>query len=415
MTARSLLVGVFLGALGPVTSGCKPSRAQTHGGHEGSSQNDAGISGASPSVRGEAVPQAADAGHDGHAAGPELPKGYAAISVEPAQGAAIGLTTARVEERDFVRHLRTTGVVVVDETRTAHVHPKVRGWVDGIRVNYVGQKVASGEVLCGIYSQEVYSAEIEYLALLDRTHLEPLAPGEFADQERRARGELIAAARRRLGLWDVPKSEIARLEASREAQRTFPLLASRAGVVVSKQVLDGMYVDPSADLYTVSDLSRVWLLADIYESDVAAVHLGQTGRLDVQGIAAPIEAKVAFIPPTIDEPTRTLKIRFDLANPVAKLRPGAFATVTMDLPLGRGLAVPENAVLRTGARAIVFVVHEKHIMPREITLGPLVENFYRVEAGLSPADIVATGAQFLLDSETRLRASSGPGAGHGGH
>jgi len=344
-----------------------------------------------------------------------VPEGYAAITVEPASASAIGLTTAPVEERDFVRHLRTTGVVVVDETRTAHVHPKVRGWVDGIRVNYVGQKVASGEVLCGIYSQEVYAAEIEYLALLDRTHLEPLAPGEFADQERGARSALIAAARRRLGLWDVPKSEIARLETSREAQRTFPLLASRSGIVVSKQVVDGMYVDPSADLYTLSDLSRVWLIADIYESDVAAVRLGQAGRLEVQGIAAAIEAKVAFIPPTIDEPTRTLKIRFDLANPAGKLRPGAFATVTMDLPLGRGLAVPESAVLRTGTRAIVFVVHESHIMPREIRLGPLVENFYRVEAGLSPGDVVATGAQFLLDSETRLRASSGPGAGHGGH
>ena len=265
------------------------------------------------------------------------------------------------------------------------------------------------------YSQEVYAAEIEYLALLDRTHLEPLAPGEFADQERKARGELVAAARRRLALWDVPKSELARLDATREAHRTFPLLATRSGIVVSKQVLDGMYVDPSADLYTVSDLTQVWLLADIYESDVAAVHVGQSGRLEVQGIAAGIEAKIAFIPPTIDEPTRTLKVRFDLANKDAKLRPGAFATVTMDLPLGRGLAVPESAVLRTGMRAIVFVVHEGHITPREITLGPLVDDFYRVEAGLSAADAVATGAQFLLDSETRLRANTGPGPGHGGH
>lgn len=414
MKARALFRGVIIVALCAASSGCKASRAQTHGGHEGAHQGDAGVSGASPPALGEST-SPPDAGHEGHTPGPEVPKGYAAISVEPAQAAAIGLTTARIEERDFVRHLRTTGVVVVDETRTAHVHPKVRGWVDGIRVNYVGQNVAPGEVLCGIYSQEVYAAEIEYLALLDRTHLDPLVPGEFADQERRARGELIAAARRRLGLWDVPKSEIARLEASREAQRTFPLVASRSGVVVSKQVLDGMYVDPSADLYTLSDLSRVWLVADIYESDVAAVHVGQTGRLEVQGIAAPIEAKVAFIPPTIDEPTRTLKVRFDLPNKDAKLRPGAFATVTMDLPLGRGLAVPENAVLRTGARAIVFVVHESHIIPREITLGPLVENFYRALAGLSPGDIVATGAQFLLDSETRLRASSGPGAGHGGH
>lgn len=401
MSSRGVISALLVALLGASAASCKPSRAQTHEGHPGAHSA-------------EPTPKPGAAAHEGHGTGAALPAGYAASTVEPARAAAIGLTTARVDERDFVRHLRTTGVVVVDETRTAHVHPKVRGWVDGIRVDYVGQEVAAGQLLCGIYSQEVYAAELEFLAMLDRTGLEPLPRGEFADQERTARGELIAAARRRLALWDVPASEIARLETSRQARRTFPLLAPRAGVVVSKQVLDGMYVDPSFELYTVADLSRVWLLADIYESDVAAVHLGQTGTLDVQGRAGSIEAKVAFIPPTIDEPTRTLKVRFDLPNPEGKLRPGAFATVTTDLPLGRGLAVPESAVLRTGTRAIVFVVHDEHIMPREITVGPLVDDFYRVESGLSPGDVVATGAQFLLDSETRLRASSGP-AGHGGH
>ncbi len=410
MTTRIPLATLFL-ALGVLTSSCKPSRAQTHGVHqEHASSSSAVAKPGSPSPSGHA-------GHEGDAAAPraDVPEGYAAISVEPARAKAIGLTTARVEERDFVRHLRTTGMVVVEETRTVHVHPKVRGWVDGIGVNYVGQEVAAGQVLCQIYSQEVYAAETEYLALLDRTRTPPLPPGELAEQERRARDELIAAARRRLGLWDVPQAEIARLEASREPKRTFPLLAPRAGIVVAKQVLDGMYVDPSVELYTVSDLSRVWILADIYESDVAAVRLGQTARLEVQGLAGPVESKVAFLPPTIDEPTRTLKVRFELANKDGKLRPGAFATVGMDLRLGRGLAVPESAVIRTGTRAIVFVVHESHVMPREITLGPLVDDLYRVEVGLSPGDVVATGAQFLLDSETRLRASSGPGASHGGH
>jgi Cu(I)/Ag(I) efflux system membrane fusion protein len=407
--------GVVLAALAMAAAACQPSRAQTHGGHESGHQGHETMGSASPTGSGPAASQAVDGGHDGHTARPVVPEGYAAVSIDPQRAAAIGLTTARVEERDFVRHLRTTGIVVLDETRTAHVHPKVRGWVDGIQVNYLGQRVSPGQVLCGIYSQEVYAAEIEYLALLGRTRVEALSRGEFAEQERTARDELIAAARRRLGLWDVPQAEIARLEASREAKRTFPLLAPRAGVVVQKQVLDGMYVDPSVELYTVSDLSRVWLLADVYESDVAAVHLGQTARLDVQGLAGPIEGKVAFLPPTIDEPTRTLKARFELANKDGKLRPGAFATVMMDLPLGHGLAIPENAVIRTGARAITFVVHDSHVMPREITLGPLVENLYRVDAGLSSGDVVATGAQFLLDSETRLRASSGPGAGHGGH
>lgn len=389
-----------------LTTSCNTSRAQTHEGHE--------------TVSVPATPPAAKPaeGHEGHA-GPApsgVPSGYAAISIEPAGAKAIGLTTTKVEERDFLRQLRTTGVVVVDETRTTHVHAKVRGWVDGISVSFVGQRVTAGQVLCGIYSQEVYAAEIEYLALLGRVRADVSPRGEFADQERQAREELIAAARRRLGLWDVPKAEIERLEVTREARRTFPLVAPRSGVVVNKQVLDGTSIDPSTELYTISDLSRVWVLADVYEADVASVRVGQPARIDVQGTAAAIDANVAFVPPTIDQPTRTLKVRFELTNARQELRPGAFATVNMDQALGRGLAVPENAVVRTGTRAIVFVVHEeKHVMPREVTLGPQVENFYRVESGLTAGEVVATGAQFLLDSETRLRASSGAGAGHGGH
>jgi membrane fusion protein, copper/silver efflux system len=401
MTRRCHELLAVLLAIGVGLSGCHRSGGQTHGVHRDE-----------PPATSE--PKPAAEGHAGHEAASAVPEGYAAISVEPARAKAIGLTTTNIDERDFLRRLRTTGIVTVDETRTSHVHPKVRGWIDGIRVNYIGQKVAAGQELARIYSQDVYAAEIEYLALLDRTR-GALPAGEPWEQERRARDELIAAARRRLALWDVPPAEIARLETSREAARTFPLLAPRSGIVVAKQAFDGTYVDPSVELYTVSDLSRVWVLADIYEADVAAVRVGQPARLEIQGIAQPIDTKVTFLPPTIDQPTRTLKVRFDLPNKAGTLRPGAFASVSMDLPLGRGLAVPESAVVRTGARAIVFVVHESHIAPREVELGPLAEDHYRVEEGLSPDDVVATGAQFLLDSETRLRASSGPGAGHGGH
>jgi Cu(I)/Ag(I) efflux system membrane fusion protein len=381
---------------------CDGSRKQTREGH-------------TTTTSASAMPAGGHEGHDAAAAEPTTPAGYAPVTIDPSRAAAIGLTTTTVDERDLVRQLRTTGIVVVDETRTAHVHPKVRGWVDGVSVSFVGQQVKPGQVLCGIYSQEVYAAEVEYLSLIGRTRAE-IPAGELADQERRARAELVASARRRLAVWDVPKTEIERLEATREARRTFPLLSPRGGTVVEKRVLDGTYVDPSTELYVVSDLSRVWLLADVYEADVAAIHVAQTARLEVQGVSEPFDAKVSFVPPTIDAATRTLKVRFELANDRQKLRPGAFATVRMNLALGRGLAVPESSVIRTGARAIVFVVHGgAHVMPREVTLGPLVGDVYRVDAGLSAGDVVATGAQFLLDSETRLRATSGTEGGHGGH
>jgi len=331
------------------------------------------------------------------------PAGYTAISIDPARAAAMQLSTAAVEERDFIKTLRTVGIVTLDETRSAHVHAKVRGWIDEIQVDFVGRKVKAGEPLCAIYSQDVYSAEIEFLSILERS------------VGRSGSDPLLDAARRRLALWDVPKSEIARLEQTHEAHRTFALLAPRAGVVVSKQAIQGMYVDSSLELYTLSDLSRVWVLVDVYEADVPYVHLGDHGRITLEGRPSPLDARVAFLAPTIDEATRTRKVRFELDNRAGSFLPGAFAAAELELPLGQGLSIPESAVIRTGARSIVFVAHGEHLEPREVTLGPLVGDQYRVEAGVSAGEHVATGAQFLLDSESRLRATSGPESAHHVH
>jgi len=331
------------------------------------------------------------------------PVGYAPVAVDPARSAALQLTTALVEERDFQRIVRTVGVVTLDETRSAHVHSKVRGWIDGINVNFIGGKVEAGEPLCSIYSQEVYSAEVEFLSILSRP------------SGRSGNDPLLEAARRRLLLWDVPKSEIERLERTREPRQTFPLLAPRAGTVLSKEAIQGMYVDPSLELYTLSDLSQVWVLADVYEVEVPYVRVGDPARLTIQGESTPLEGKIVFLSPTLDEATRTRKVRFELRNNNGRFLPGAFASVEMDLKIGKGLAVPESAVIRTGTRSIAFVARGdpiEHFEPRELTLGPLVGDSYRVEAGLSSGERVATGAQFLLDSESRLKATSAPKGGH---
>lgn len=354
-----------------------------------------------------ATPTAIDphAGHAGHGtpAPAATPSGYAPVSIDPARAAGLALATAKVEERAFEKALRTSGVVAVDETRTAHVHPKVRGFIEGIRASFVGQKVKAGEPLCSLYSQEVYAAEMEFVAVLERLRALP------AQDEQ----QLVAAARRRLGLWDVPRAEIARLEATREPQKTFALVAPRSGVIVSKQATQGTYVDPSTELYVISDLSKVWVLADVYESDVPHVRIGDHAELAIEGVADTLHARITFLPPSLDEATRTLKARFEIDNVGGQLRPGAFVSVTMRLPLGNGLGVPESAVIRTGTRAIVFVVHGgQHAVAREVKLGPLVGGQYRVDAGLSAGEDVAVSAQFLLDSESRLRATSSPGSGH---
>jgi membrane fusion protein, copper/silver efflux system len=355
--------------------------------------------------------------HAGHTAAseggpPALPSGFAPIVIEPERAAAINLTTAIVEERDFTKAVRTVGVLAVDETRTSHVHAKVRGFIEEISVAFVGQKVRRGQALCSIYSQDVFAAELEYVTLLERTQSRVPLEGKFADVEARAQRQIIDAARRRLALWDVPRGEIERLERTREARRTFTLSTPRAGVVVAKQALAGVFIDPSVELYLISDLSRVWALVDVYEADMPFVKVGQAARLTIAGLGGAIEANIAFVAPVLDEATRTLKVRFELDNTDGRLRPGSFVTAELTIPMGSGLAIPESAVIRTGARAIVFVVHGTHIEPREVTLGPLVGDHYRINSGLSAGERVATGAQFLIDSESRLRATSKPAGAH---
>lgn len=346
-------------------------------------------------------PAAAEhAGHEAHASHGDAPPGYAAVMVDPVQAEAIGLASAPAEQRDLTRTVRTVGVVSFDETRTTHVHAKVRGWIDTIQANFVGRTVRAGQPLCSIYSQDVYAAEAELVGVLDRT------------LDRPKDDPLVAAARRRLALWDVPESELARLEASREPSRTFPLLAPRSGTIVAKTAIEGTFVEPSTELYTLSDLSRVWVLVDLYERDAPYVRVGDHAKLTIEGQGAARDATLAFLAPTIDESTRTLKARFVIDNRDGRLRPGAFVSAEMTLALGTGLTIPETAVIRTGTRSIVFVVHGNHIQPREVTLGPSSGELVRVESGLLAGDRVATGAQFLLDSESRLRASSAPGGGH---
>lgn len=343
------------------------------------------------------------------------PAGYAAITLEPDRARAIGLRVAPVEEREFSKRVRTTGVVVLDETRTSHVHAKVRGWIENVSVDFVGKSVAAGAPLCSIYSQEVLAAQLEFLSIVDQaSNVAPLS-GAFAGAEKQARDQLLSAARRRLALWDVPAGEIARLEATREPRRTFTLAAPRSGVVVAKQALAGMFIDPSVELYLISDVRKLWVLADLYESDVPGVRLGDIAALSIEGLAGQREAEVAFIPPTVEEATRTLKVRFDLDNKDGSIRPGAFATVELGVELGRSLAVPEAAVIHAGRQAIVFSVRGDRLEPRNVELGPLVEGFYAVKSGLGAGESVAVGAQFLIDSESRLRATSGEGPSHGGH
>jgi Cu(I)/Ag(I) efflux system membrane fusion protein len=356
------------------------------------------------------------AGHGTTPVGTAVPSGFASFTVDPTRAAGMGLALAPVEQRKFQRMIRTTGVVSLDETRTSHTHSKVRGWVDRVMADFVGKRVAAGTPLCSIYSQEVYAAQLEFLSVLEQTRGRSQATGAFAEAERDASARLAAAARRRLTLWDVPASQIDKLEQSGQPQRTFVLVAPRAGIIVSKQAIAGTFIDPGTELYVVSDMSRLWVLADIYAADVPWMRVGTPASLRIEGLESEArQATVAFLPPTIEEATRTLKVRFDVENKDGRLRPGAFATVELSVDLGSALSIPESAVIRAGSRDIAFVVNGATVEPRALELGPVVDGYYRVESGVAAGESVAVGAQFLIDSESRLRATSGTGAAHAGH
>jgi membrane fusion protein, copper/silver efflux system len=417
MKARRQLAPLLLGVCWVL--GCAQERGKPtdeHAGHAQPAPNATPLAAKSPAASPpDAGSHAAHPGADGEMATGSPPPGYAPFTMDSETARAVGLRVAKVEEQPFSKGIRTTGVVVVDETRTSHVHAKVRGWIESVNVDFVGKSVARGAPLCSIYSQEVLGAQLEFLSVLEQTSRGAELSGPFADAEKRAREQLLSAARRRLALWDVPAAEIERLERTREPQRTFSLRAPRSGIVVAKQAVAGMYVDPSVELYLISDIDKLWVLADIYESDIAGVKLGDRAEVSIAGRAAPIPARVAFLPPIVEEATRTLKVRFNLDNSEGSIRPGAFATIELQLEGGRSLAVPEDAVIHAGRRAIVFVVSGERIEPRSVTLGPFVAGFYSVQAGLHAGESVAVGAQFLIDSESRLRATTGQGPSHAGH
>ncbi|MFO0661484.1 MAG: efflux RND transporter periplasmic adaptor subunit [Polyangiaceae bacterium] len=343
-----------------------------------------------------------------------MPSGYSAVTLDPNRVEALGLSTFKVEHRSFDKSVRTVGIVTLDETRTAHVHAKVRGFVETIQVDFVGKTVKAGTSLCSIYSQGVYAAELEYIALLKNA---PAQGGEplTADIEKKSWNSLLDAARRRLLLWDVPQAQIDHLEKTLVPSRTFTLSAPRSGIVIAKQAFVGNYVEPGTEMYVISDLAKLWAIVDVYEVDLPYIHLDDEVKLTIEGLAEPLTAKVSFLSPTISEATRTLKIRVDLDNKSGTLRPGAFATAELKLSLGHGLGIPESSVLHTGARDIVFVVHGTHVVPREVKVGPLVGGYNRVDSGVEDGESVAVGAQFLIDSESRLQATTNTGGAHVGH
>jgi len=333
--------------------------------------------------------------------GSQIP-GQAVVDIDPARQQLIGLTTAPVTVGSVGGSWRTVGRVAMDETRVRHINVKVPGFVERINVNFVGQTVRRGEMLFALYSPEALAVQEEYLLAL-RTQGQ-LAKGGALSSDGDA---LVRAARRKLVLWDVPESEIDRITRTGEVTKTLAFTSPVAGVVTKKDVVEGMRLEAGAMPYEIVDLSQVWVLADVYETELRQVRVGMPATLTLNALPnREFQGKVLFIDPILDPQTRTVKVRLAFPNPKGDLRPEMFGEVVLRGEPREGLRIPQDAVIDSGTEKLVFVaLGEGKFEPRRVRLGDVDGNNVEVVSGLAAGEQVVTRANFLIDSESRLRAS----------
>lgn len=354
-------------------------------------------------ARARALVEPADAG--GASAPPAatiVPR--APVSLDLRRRQLIGVRTAPVEQSALIKTIRAVGTVRYDETRLADVNIKVEGWIRDLYVNYTGEFVSTGEPLFTLYSPDLLVAQQEYLLALKTR--DGLRASEIADARERA-DRLVGAARRRIELWDLPGDELARLEQTREPQATVTFRSPVSGYVIEKQALPGMHVTPGQTLYRVADLSRVWVEADLYEQEMPLVRAGQPAVVTLDAYPGErFAGRVAYVYPFVQEQTRTMRVRFDFANRGGRLKPGMYANVELQVSLGRGLTVPADALVDSGARQLVFVAEgDGYFQPRDVKVGHRLGDRVQILDGLTAGEQVAASATFFLDSESQLGAS----------
>jgi len=334
-----------------------------------------------------------------------------AITLSSEKRQLIGVRTAVAGYRSLDRQVRTVGKVDVDETRLAFVNTKVAGWVKKLYIDYTGQKAVKGQPLLSIYSPDLVTAQEEYLLAL-RSQSAAAAPGGFSEVAA-SQQSLIDSAKRRLLLWDITPEQIAELEKNGKPQTEMVIQAPLDGIVLEKMVLEGTYVMPGMNLYKIADLSNVWIIADVYEYEAPLVTVGQEARVSLAyEPGESFTAEVIFISPVLDPTTRTIKVRLAAKNPRLKLKPEMFANVDITASSGARLAIPAEAVLDSGLRQIVYVEKNPGVFEmREVKLGVRGETYVEVLSGIRKGERVVTSGNFLIDSESQLRA----GPGGGGH
>jgi RND family efflux transporter MFP subunit len=331
----------------------------------------------------------------------KMPPG--SIVVSPEKQVLAGVRTAIVERKPLAREIRTTAQIVEDETRIAHVHVKTAGYLEHVYVDYIGQLVKKGDPLFTIYSPDLVSTEEEYL--IAKRGDATLANAPFKEVAQGAQS-LLESTRQRLRLWDISEEQIRQLDQSGKVTRDLTFYSPVTGFVTDRKAFPQTSVTPDTELYTVSNLSTVWALVDVYEYEVPFVHLGQ--RVTLSPSYSPgktYSGAISYIYPTVDPQTRTVKARVQLANPGFALKPQMFADAQLHVDYGSQILVSQEAVLNSGTEQRVFVVHPGGVFePRKVTIGAVIDGNVAVLTGLKPGETVVTSGNFLIDSESRLKS-----------
>lgn len=326
------------------------------------------------------------------------------VKIDSEKQQLIGVRTSIVVREPLVRSVHTTGQITADETKVEHVHVKISGYIDKVYVDYVGQLVKKGQPLFTVYSPDLVATEEEYL--IAKRAEKNLGTSEFKEVSQGGEA-LLRSARQRLKLWDITDEQIKKLDESGEVSRTLTFYSPAVGFVTDRKAFPQTAITPDMDLYQITDLSKVWVNADIYEYEVPFVKVGQTLEIQLSYYAGKTyTGKVTYIYPTVDPATRSVKVRIELANPKYDLKPQMFANVDLKINYGSQILVPQEAVMDSGDKQYVFLVHDGGVFePRNIQMGPKLDGKVVVLSGLKPGDTIVTSGNFLVDSESRLKSA----------
>ena len=339
--------------------------------------------------------------------------GRAAVQLTEQQRQLINMRTTPVKQEEVNRTVRAVGTVAYDQSKVAEITSRVMGWVEKLYVDKPGEKVEQGQALMELYSPDLYSAAQDYLLAFRAAKSAGRAgSGRFAETRSSGAEDLLDSARKRLELFGITSEQIDKIEKAGSAKTAIPITAPISGTVVEKNVVQGQMIQPNMPLYRIADLSQVWIEAEVYESELPLVKVGQEVKVAVGSYAdRTFTGKVDFIYPFLQGKTRTAKVRIVLENPEGILKPNMYANVELESGLGQELVIPASAVFDTGKRQYVFVQQDEGLfVPKEIELGPKVGDEVVVRSGLEAGQEVVVNGTFLLDSESQLKAAASGGA-----